>query len=138
MASYIVQCVFQLGVSGEEYILPHIYKVSDPKEGIKATVIEGTRGDGVIVIPGGRKSQEITIQGRLFDNDGYADLTTLITEMKNMITTDQATLTLQHWTGSTWQQDWQYTVRRLNEIEFPESLRTWDQPYSVSFLVIAY
>ena len=138
MADFTVQVVFQLGVSGEEYILPHVFKISDPKEGIKATVIEGTRGDGVIVIPGGRKSQEITIQGRLFDNDGYADLTTLITQMKNMITTDLATLTLQHWNGATWIQDWQYTVRRLDEIDFPESLRTFDQEYNVRFLVIAY
>jgi hypothetical protein len=138
MASYIVQVVLNSGISGSEYIFPHVFSISDPKEGMKATVIEGTRGDGVIVIPGGKKSQEIIIRGRLIDNDGYADLTTLMTTMRNMVTTDQVTLTLMHWTGSTWQNDWQYTVRRIEEIDFPESLRTWEQEYSCRFLVIAY
>jgi len=136
MASYTVVVNFTEGAIN--YDLPHVFQVSDPKEGMKATVIEGTRGDGVIVIPGGKKSQEIIIRGRLIDNDGYADLTTLIATMKSSITTNQATLTLKHWSGSVWVNDWVYTVRRIEEIDFPESLRTWDQEYSVRFLVIAY
>ena len=137
MADFTVQVVFQLGVSGEEYILPHVFKISDPQQGMKATVIPGTRGDGSIVIPGGKKSQEITINGRLIDNDGYVDLTSLMATMRNMVTTDQATLTLEHFDG-TWQNDWQYQVRRIEEIDFPESLRTWEQEYSVRFLVTSY
>jgi len=136
MADYTVVVNFNDGVNN--YDLPHVFKISDPKEGIKATVIEGTRGDGVIVIPGGKKSQEITIQGRLFDNDGYADLSTLIAEMKTKVTTSQATLTLKYWNGATWVNNWAYTVRRLDEIDFPESLRTFEQEYSINFLVIAY
>ena len=136
MASFTVVVNFNDGINN--YDLPHVFQVSDPYEGMKASVIEGTRGDGVIVIPGGKKSQEIGISGRLIDNDGYADLTTLITEMKTKVTTNQATLTLKHWTGSAWQNDWAYTVRRIDEIEFPESLRTWEQEYSVRFLVISY
>ena len=138
MADYIVQVVLNDGVSGLEYIFPHVFQISDPKEGMKATVIEGNRGDGVIVIPGGKRSQEITITGRLIDNDGYADLTTLMTTMRNMVTTNQATLTLEHWNGATWVNDWQYTVIRIDEISFPESLRTWEQEYNVKFLVISY
>ena len=138
MSSYTVQVVFNNGISGSEYIFPHVFQISDPKEGIKATVINGTRGDGAIVIPGGKKSQEITIRGRLLDNDGYSDLTTLMTTMKNLVTTNQATLTLEHWTGSTWQTDWEYTVRRIDEIDFSESLRTYEQEYSCRFLVISY
>lgn len=138
MASYTVQIVFNLGISGQEYILPHVFDLTDPKEGMKATVIEGNRGDGAIVIPGGKRSQEIIVRGRLLDNDGYEDLTTLINEMKAMITTDQSTLTLQHWNGATWVQDWQYLVCRIDEIEFAESLRTWEQEYNIKFLVIAY
>jgi hypothetical protein len=135
MASYTVVINFTEGTIN--YDLPHVFQISDPKEGIKATVIEGTRGDGVIVIPGGKRSQEIIIRGRLIDNDGYADLTTLISEMKTKVTTNQATLTLKHYDG-TWVQDWAYTVRRIEEIEFPESLRIWEQEYSIRFLVIAY
>jgi len=137
MPSYTVQLVLNNGISGSEYIFPHVFSVSDPKEGMKATVIEGTRGDGVIVIPGGKKSQEIIIRGRLIDNDGYADLTSLMTTMRNMVSTNQATLTMEHYT-TTWVPDWVYTVRRIDEIVFPESLRIWEQEYEVRFLVVAY
>jgi hypothetical protein len=105
---------------------------------MKATVIEGTRSDGSIIIPGGKKSQEITVKGILLDNDGYADLTSLIGTMRTSVTTNPATLTLKHWTGGTWSNDWSYSVRRINEIEFGESLRTSDVEYTITFLVISY
>jgi len=136
MADFIVIVNFNDGVNS--YDLPHVFRISDPKEGMKATVIPGNRGDGSIVIPGGKRSIEISISGRLVDNDGYEDLTDLINEMKTKITTNQATLTLKHWTGSTWENDWQYTVRRIDEIDFPESLRTYDQEYTVRFLIVAF
>jgi len=138
MASYIVQVVLNDGQSGLEYIFPHVFHISDPETGGKDTIISGTRGDGSIVIPGGKKSIEITIKGRLIDNDGYADLTTLMTTMRNMVTRNQSTLTLKHWTGSTWQNDWQYIVKRIEAIDFPESLRTWEQEYTCTFLIISY
>lgn len=136
MADFIVKCIFNAG-SGD-YKLPHIFQISDPNPGMKATVIGGTRSSGSIVIPGGQKSIEITVRGRLIDNDGYADITTLIGTMKSSVTTNVATLTLKHWTGATWQNDWSYTVRRIEEIEFPESLRTWEQEYFIRFLVLVY
>jgi hypothetical protein len=120
------------------YNLPLVYHISDPKEGMKATVIPGTRGDGVIVIPGGKRSQEITVKGYLVNHSGYESLTSDISTLKSSITTENATLTLQHYTGATWVSDWAYTVRRLDEIEFPESLRTDYQEYIIRFLVIAY
>ena len=136
MASYTVVINFSDGVNN--YDLPHVFYISDPKEGMKATIISGKRADGSIVIPGGKKSQEITVRGTLFDVDGYADLTTLMDEMRSKVTTNVATLTLKHWNGSTWQNDWAYTVRRIDEIRFPESLRTDSQEFEIIFLVIAY
>jgi len=135
MADYQVILNFNDGINS--YDLPHIFQISDPKEGMKATVIHGTRGDGAIVIPGGRKSVEIIARGRLIDNDGYADLIDLISEMKTKITTNQATLTLKHYNG-TWITDWSYLVRRIDEIDFSESLRTYDQEYTVRFLIVAF
>jgi hypothetical protein len=137
MSSFTVRVVLNSGITGSEYIFPHVFSISDPQPGMKATVIEGTRGSGSVVIPGGIKSQEIIIRGRLIDNDGYADLTSLMTTMRSMVTTNQATLTMEHWT-TTWVSDWSYTVRRIDEITFPESLRTWEQEYEVRFLVVAY
>jgi hypothetical protein len=136
MPNFTVKVNFNDGINN--YDLPHVSKISDPKEGMKSTVIEGTRGDGSIIIPGGKKSQEISINGVLFDSDGYVDLTTAMNDMRTKVTTNVATLILKHWTGSTWAIDWSYTVRRTDSIDFDESLRTDSQPYSIRFLVIAY
>ncbi len=133
--NYTVKVNFNDGTY--DYDLPLVYHISDPKEGIKATIIPGKRGDGSIVIPGGKRSQEITIRGKLFDEDGYKDLTTKINEMRTKVTTGVATLTLKHYAGG-WVNDWQYTVRRIEEIIFPRSDRTAMQEYEVSFLVISY
>lgn len=135
---YTVRLTFLSSETGSvEYTFPNVFSISDPKEGMKATVIEGNRGDGSIVIPGGKKSQEIIIRGKLFDADGYKDLTTLMNDMRTEITTDLATLTMKHY-DSGWVTDWTYTVRRINEIEFDESMRIGIQPYSARFLVVAY
>lgn len=121
------------------YDIPHIFDLSDPKEGMKATVIDGVRGDGAIIIPGGKKSQEIVVKGTLYDIDGYADLTTLISTMKTDITTNPAVLTLKHWSGSAWVNDWAYSVRRIEPIEWESSsLRLDAIQYSIRFIVISY
>lgn len=135
---YTVKITFLEDSTGAvEYDLPLVFHVTDPQEGMKATVIKGKRGDGAIVIPGGKESQEIRIKGKLFDTDGYKDLTALINDMRTKLTTDLATLTMKHY-DSGWQTDWSYTVRRIEEIRFPKSMRTESQDYEVSFLVLAY
>jgi hypothetical protein len=121
-----------------QYTFPIVQSVSDPKEGMKATVIQGTRGDGVIIIPGGKKSQEIRISGVIVDNDGYTDITTEMNNMRSKVTTNVATLSLQHYIGGSWVTDWAYTVRRIEEITFSDSFRTIDQPYEVRFMVLSY
>ena len=121
-----------------DYDLPYVFHITDPKEGMKATVIHGTRGDGSVVIPGGKRSQEIIVRGKLLDNDGYVALTTLINEMKTKVTSAPATLTMKHNVGAGWVTNWQYYVRRVGEIKFPESLRTASQEYQVTFLVTSY
>jgi len=143
MASFTVKINFN--DSTYDYDLPHVFAVFDSKEGMKATVIEGNRGDGSVIIPGGKRSQEIIIRGRLIDNDGYADIVTLMNEMRTKVTTNVATLTMKHLNplyGESGEEqyitDWSYTVRRINEIDFPESLRTFEQTYECRFLVISY
>lgn len=134
MDGYEVKITFNDG-SGD-YDFPYVYSIDDSQEGMKATVINGTRGDGSIVIPGGKRSQEIIIKGRLLADD-YKALTALISTMRTSITTDTATLTLKH-NDSGWVTDWSRTVRRITEITFPESMRTGSQEYEVRFLQIAY
>jgi hypothetical protein len=136
--NYEVVCNFNDGTNN--YDLPHVQEIHDPNPGMKATVIHGTRGDGCLVIPGGKQSEELIIRGILFDADGYKDLTTLINEMKSKVTTDSATLTLKHKEGASFVVDWSYTVRRNKPIIFPNSddMRTQSQPYEVRFLITSY
>jgi len=104
--------------------------------GNKDTIIEGNRGDGAIVIPGGKRSQLITIKG-ILTGDDYKAITTLMNTMRTNITTDVATLTMKHYDGGEII-DWSYTVKRIEAIEFPENLRTSSQEYIVNFLVLEY
>lgn len=142
-SDYIVKVTFNDG-SGD-YDLPYVQSISDPKEGMKAVVHEGTRADGSIVIPSGKRSQNITIRGILFSSDGYEALTDLINELKASITTNQATLTLKHYNpdasgGGAWENDWQYTVRRIEPIEIDDKseMRTSSIEYNCQFLVLGY
>lgn len=122
----------------KSYDFPLVQSISEPVPGTKSTVIPGNRASGSIVIPGGQKSIEIIIKGILFDKDGYIDLETAMGTMNTDITTNPATLTLSHWTGSTWATDWAKSVRRIDEITFEDSMRTQDINYTVRFLVISY
>ncbi len=49
-----------------------------------------------------------------------------------------ASLTLEHNIGAGWITDWSYTVRRIEEIRFPQSFRTSSQEYEVMFLVTSF
>ena len=143
MANYTVRIVYNKGLSGSEYIFPLVQSITEPKEGTKDTVIAGVRGDGVIVIPGGKKSQEITIKGKLWSDTGYADLMTKIAEMKLMIDSDVATITKEWWNplasgGGAWESNWVYTVKRIEPITFADSLQVDTQDYTAIFYIIAY
>lgn len=138
MASYTVKLNFNDGT--KSYDFPLVQSVTDNIPGTKSVIIPGNRADGSIVIPGGKKSTEIIVKGILFDEHGYADLTSLMATMRSDVTTNPATLTLSHYEGGAWTTDWAYSVRRIDEIDFSESedKRTQSQPYSVRFLVISY
>jgi len=131
-----VRFIYNQG-EANEYVFPYAFHIVDPEPGMKATIIRGTRGDGSIVIPGGKKSQEIRIRGKIIDEDGYDAITSKMNEMRQKVTTGSVTLKMQHYSGS-WINDWSYTVRRIAEIRFPQSLRTESQEYEVIFLVLTY
>lgn len=135
MAANQTRIRFNDGIYNYTFIA--VFHLTDPKEAMKATVIRGTRGDGSLVIPGGKRSQEIIVRGKIYADD-YVALTALMNTMKQSITTDSATLTLEHNIGAGWVQDWAYTVRRIEEISFPQSYRTAVQEYEVTFLVLSY
>ena len=141
MANWEVKVTFLSSESGAvEYTFPYLQQVSDPEAGMKATVIKGNRANGSIVISGGKRSPQIQVRGKLFDNDGYADITSLMNTMRSDVDTAQGTLTLKHrpLTGGDWSTVWSYTVRRIDEIRFPQSMRTNSQDYEINFLILSF
>ena len=62
MTSYTVRIVYNKG-EANEYVFPLVQAITEPKSGAKSVVIKGNRGDGAIVIDGGKDSQEIIIKG---------------------------------------------------------------------------
>ena len=140
MASYTVRITFTPNLSGAStYTFPLVQSVGDPEQGMKATVIEGKRGDGSIIIPGGKKSQRIELEGILYDDDyDYVAIQTAMEGMRTDVTTDTGTLVMEYWNGASWVNTWSYTVRRIGEISFPPSMRVDMQKYKVTFLVVLY
>lgn len=130
-----VKINFTVGIVS--YDFPLVQSCPDPMEGIKNVVHEGNRASGSVIIPGGKKSQEIIVKGVLV-GEGYTAIQTLITDMKTKVTTEVGTLTKKYWNGSTWANTWSYSVRRISAIEFEDSLQTNDQNYTVTFLILSY
>lgn len=135
---YNVKCNFNDGTNS--YDLPCMQSISDPIAGIKANVIRGTRADGAIVIPGGKKSIDITIKGVIWSNLGYADLMSQVNTMRDNVTTNPATLTLEHYDPdiTSWVTDWAFLVQRIDDIVFGDSMRTEKIDYDMRFVVLNY
>ena len=140
MSSYTVRVKYLESGSGyTAYVFPLVQSVSDPVQGMKATEIKGVRGDGSVVIPGGKQSMNIELEGMFYDDDyDFKAITDAMAAMQTAIGTDTGTLTMEYYSGGVWVPVWAYTVRRINEITFPPSLRINSQTYRVSFLVMSY
>jgi len=135
MANYDVKINFNDGTY--DYDLPVVQSETGSNlSGRKDTIIEGNRGDGAVVVPGGKKSQTITIRGILMGID-YKAITTLMNTMRTNVTTDVATLKMTH-QDSGEVTDWTYTVKRITEIRFPENLRISSQEYEIDFLILEF
>jgi len=145
MANYTVRVTFldsELESGEELYVFPLVQNISIPKEAIKATVINGTRGNGCLVINGGKKSKEIIIKGKIWGED-YLDLITKINALKASVTNNIATVSLEHYDadasgGGAWIVDNAYTVKLIDEITFGESMLTDTIDYTVNLLVTSY
>jgi hypothetical protein len=119
------------------YTFPYVYALDDPIPGMKATVHEGNRSSGSIIIPGGKESIDITIKG-VVTGDDYSAIITAMNSMRTNVTTNVATLSLQHYDGG-WVNDWSYTVRRIDKIKWEEdNLRTTYQKYECTFKILVY
>ncbi len=136
MSNSIVRVYFNDG--SHTYTFPLVQSAQAPEAKTKDVLIEGIRADGSIVIPGGKKSAEIIVKGVIFSNSGYTYVMSGMNTMRTNVTNNVATLSQQHWNGSSWTNDWSYLVKRSGEIEFEESLEYVEQKYTVRFLILSY
>jgi hypothetical protein len=58
--------------------------------------------------------------------------------MRSNIDTNVGILSMQHYDGGDWIDNWSYTVKRISQIDFSDSFRVVDQEYTVKFLILAY
>jgi len=129
--------------------LPHIQSILDPKPAKKNIVIEGIRGSGCLIIGGGTSSFDIVLAGILTASDTQLPDGTPLTkpngteyekimEQKNYLETiipaenTDRILKVEKADGSYNQ----YTVRRVSDIEYPESQRISVQTYTIRFKVL--
>lgn len=130
--------------------LPHIQNILDPKPAKKNIVIEGKRGAGCLIIGGGTSSYDIVVTGILLACDTQLPDGTALTkpngtefeklmEQKNYIETTVAAenvdrvLKVEKADGSYNS----YTVRRLDDIDYPENQRISTQEYVIRFKVVS-
>ena len=125
-------------------VLPHVQSIGNIEPGIKNIQIEGIRGDGSLVIPGGRPSYDIIVRGILLGSDTtlpdgtaydsptgtkYEHIAEQIDWLRDNIDTEESYLYVDKTSGV---YD-SYLVRRISEIQFPDSLRNSVQEYIINF-----
>jgi hypothetical protein len=109
-----------------------------PQSSIRHIPIEGVRGKGRLIIPAGTETWDLEIEGVLYIDaavEDYQDLTAKIDEMENNIALNTAYYLRIDKTPSTY---YEYKVKRVEPIEYHESLRTDSQRYTVRFIVNAW
>lgn len=113
------------------YTFPVVQATNAPQSLKKGTVIEGMRGKGCLIIPGGDSSWDLVIRG-VFLADNYTDLTSLINTLETSVVTNTKYVLKIEKSVST---SFDYNVQRIEAIDYPESLRTDYQEYVIRLKV---
>jgi hypothetical protein len=109
------------------YTFPAVSYTNLPQTKSKNTVIEGIRGNGCIVISGSQSSWDIILQGVLLTTN-FEAVTVLIDALESAIPTNTPFVLKFDKTSST---SYSYNVKRIEPIDYPESLRNNYQDYRV-------
>ena len=113
------------------YTFPCVNETNAPKPVTKSVIIEEIRGQGCIVIPGSTGSWDLQISGFLTideADEGYEEIVVKMDEMISAIPYNTRLRLRIYKTDSTY---YTYLVKRVQPIEFPPSLRTDIQSYTV-------
>lgn len=117
------------------YTFPLVQYTNVPQSPTKIVEIEGQRGIGSLIIDGGKAPWNLIIRGifAITDADeGYEEITADIVDIENKIVLNTPYILRIDKTASTY---WEYKIKRIVPIEYPENLRTDSQVYICSFRV---
>lgn len=106
-----------------------VQSINIPQSPRRTVEIKGQRGKGSIIIDGGEDTFDIIIKGLFMIDDadeGYEDLTVDIDAMESAIATNTPYLLRMDKTASTY---YEYHVKRIEAIDYPENLRNNSQEY---------
>jgi hypothetical protein len=113
-----------------QYTFLVVQSTNMPQSVKKNTVIEAKRGNGAIVIPGSDASWEIVIHSILAGAD-YEAIDTKIAALETVIVLHTPYVIKFDKTATT---TYSYNVKRILPIEYPDSLRNYDQVAIIKLL----
>ena len=110
------------------YVFP-VVQFSNAPHGAdsRSVVIEGVRGKGAIIIDGGATAWDIIIRG-ILSADDYEALVVVMDAMNSAVVLQTAYKLRIDKTISTY---YEYNVKRITRINYPENLRTSTQNYEI-------
>jgi len=112
-----------------QYTFNLVQSINIPQSPHRTVEITGQRGKGSLIIDGGEDVFDIVINGLFMIEDadeGYEDLTVDIDTMESAVQTVTPYVLRMDKTVSTY---YEYNVKRIDAIEYPESLRRDSQEY---------
>jgi len=115
-----------------------VQRTNAPQSVLRYIDIEGVRGKGALIIPAGTETWVLEIEGVMYIDgatEGYEELVAKIDAMESAIALNTAYYLRIDKTDSTY---YNYKVKRIEPMEYPESLRTDMQRYIVRFNVNAW
>ena len=116
------------------YMFPIVQYTNAPQPITKSVVIEGLRGQGAIIIPGSTGSWDLVIRGVL-TGDNYEAITAKIDALESAVAYNtRYIIKIQKSAG----QNYEYKVKRVEQIEYPENLRTDSQEYIIKLKTEAW
>jgi len=114
------------------YTFPVVQATNAPQSVKKIIEVRGQRGTGCLIIDGGDDCWDLFIEGILVADDDYEDLTASIDALESAVELNTAYVLKIDKTVSTY---YEYRVKRIEPIDYPDSLRNESQDYTVTFRV---
>ena len=121
-----------------EHTFEAVQRTNAPQSPYRYIRIDGVRGKGALIIPAGTPAWELEIEGVIYIDaatEGYEELVVKQDAMETNIALNTNYYLRIDKTDSTY---YEYKVRRIEPIDYAESLRTDMQRYLVRFITPAW